>query len=201
MPVMEETRLQTSDFAARWTEYTARISMGAKFALVKLPAHDGRLSQSCSLFLFEVGMPEASGLRFDPLAGSLEKVYEVYGSADYWKDADRKRLDDFLVIGSNQGGDPLCLDRVNHERIVLLDHERNFAVAEFVNSSVLQLAECILIFQEMVEKFQNEHGEEAELYEGNVPILLVEQTLSRIGSIDSSAIGQSCYWPTAMDYI
>ncbi len=193
--------MEPTAFADRWKSYLARTDLEAKFDIVTLPSPDNRISKTSSQFLSEIGMPNAAGFYFEDLVKGLRKIYDVYSPGDYWNDSDRKRLDAYLMFGSDDGGNPLCLDLVNHERVVFLNHERHFAVAEFVNSHVSQLAECILVFQEMVEAYQNEHGEDAELYEGNVPTSLVEQALSDIGHIDPLAVGENCYWPMAMDYI
>jgi len=194
--------LETS-FADRWEDYLARTGLGEKFFLVRLPAPDDRLSQASSRFLVETGMPDAGGLSFGHLAEGLRKVYDVYGPNDvsYWNDSDRERLASYLMFGSDEGGNPVCLDLANQERVVLLNHERRFDVAYFVNSSVSQLAECILIFQETVETYQFSAGKDGELYEGNVPASLVEQALRDMGRRDPSAVGENCYWSAAMEYL
>ena len=190
-------------FAERWNSYVTRTGLGEMFFLVRLPAPDDRLSEASSRFLAETGMPDVGGLSFGHLAEGLRKVYDVYGPNDssYWNDSDRERLASFLMFGSDEGGDPVCIDLANPERVVLLNHERRFEVAYFVNSGVSQLAECILIFQEAVETYQLDAGEDGELYEGNVSASLIEQALRDMGRRDPSAVGENCYWPAMMEYL
>ena len=173
------------------------------FFLVNLPAPDDRLSEASSRFLVETGMPDGAELSFDDLVNGLRKVYDVYSPNDsnYWNDSDRERLASYLMFGSDGAGNPVCLDLANQERVVLLDHERRFEVTDFVNSSVAQLAECILIFRETVETYRLGAGEDAELNGGNVPAPLVEQALRDIGRRDPPAVGENCYWPAMMDYL
>ena len=192
-----------ANFADRWKDYLARTGFEEMFFLIKLAAPDDRLSEEASRFLVETGMPDAAGLSFDDLTKGLRKVYDVYSPYDsnYWNDSDRERLASYLILGSDMGGNPVCLDLANQERVVLLDHERHFEVSYFVNSGVSQLAECILVFQETVETYRLDKGEDAELDEGNVPASLVQQALRDMGRSDPSAVGENCYWPAALDYL
>jgi len=167
------------DFAQKWDNYLTRTGLPMEFPLHRLPSFDTRISTVSSEFLTLVGLPSAGEFQFT----SLETGLRPLGS--------------FLILGIRAGGDPVCLDTAHQDRVVLLDHENSFAVAEFVNSSVVHLAECILAFQEMIEEFQKE-DEDAELYEGNVPLLLVEQTMSRFRQIDPNSVGENAYWPKVL---
>lgn len=128
-------------------------------------------------------------------------MLEEYALDVDWSAEDRARLDPFLILGFNQGGDPVVLDMGHNERIVLLDHEASFEVRQFINSSVAQLAECILVFAEMVQTYQHTFGDEADLYENNVPPEMVEQAQSKIARIDANALADNGYWVEVFDYI
>lgn len=72
----------------------------------------------------------------------------------------------------------------------------------FINSSVAQLAECILIYQELVETFRAEYnGEEDVLYDGGVPLSMVEATLERMKACDEACVVSNGYWQGALVYI
>ena len=88
-------------------------------------------------------------------AARPQPIYECFGSRSDWTDKDRARLERFLVIGSDGAGNPICLEN-NSGTIVLLDHEDNFFTQQFVNSSIQQLAECLLAYlgEEKASKFQ-----------------------------------------------
>lgn len=72
-------------------------------------------------------------------------VYEAFASPEDWSAEDRSRLERFLVIGHDGAGNPICVE-VDSGKIVLLDHEDRFRSQQFVNSSVSQLAECLLTY-------------------------------------------------------
>jgi len=201
---MADTTQPPTDFAERWQAYVARVGMPSKFPLVRFPAAGARLSEPTRRFLSETGLPGGPFHRPEDPAHALRPVTDVYGYGgpeDDWPEAERARLAPYLLLGSTGGGDPVCLDLANSERVVILNHERGFSLAEFANSSVWQLAECALAFQEMVEEFQNEADDEAELYEGLVPQELVDRTLARIRAIDPAALGERGKWPGMFDEV
>ena len=117
-----------SDFVRRWESYLARTGLGAKFSLARLPSGDGRIPAAAPRFLTEAGLPGGAGFRFHHLAAGLRPVHERYGRPGDWSEPDRRRLAPFLVLGSDGGGDPVCLDTGDRgERVVFLDHEGGFA--------------------------------------------------------------------------
>ena len=78
-------------------------------------------------------------------AAHPKPIYDVFASPSDWSLDDRQRLMPFPMIGSDGAGNPICLD-MNTGEIVLLDHEDWFHTKMFVNSSVQQLAECLLAY-------------------------------------------------------
>jgi hypothetical protein len=72
-------------------------------------------------------------------------IWEVFGSPSDWSPAERERLAPYRTIGSDGAGNPLCVER-GTEAVVLLDHEDRFSTRLFINSSVRQLAECLLAY-------------------------------------------------------
>ena len=193
--------MEPVEFADRWNDYMVRTGLTPKFSLYRLPKPDTRLSLTASDFLVTAGLPSAAGLSFSQLLNELERVSEVYNRGQGWSADDRERLQPYLLLGNDDGANPICLNTANQERIIFLNHERNLAIAEFVNSGVAQMAQCILVYQELVEKYQNEYGEEAELYEGSVPSNLVEQTFERFRLIDSACVEGHCYWLRTLEDI
>ena len=85
-------------------------------------------------------------LPFD-LAALPVPIWEMFGSSADWSPADRDRLAPYLMIGSDGAGNPICLEQVTGQ-VILLDHEDRFRTVQFVNSGIHQLAECLLAFME-----------------------------------------------------
>jgi len=82
-------------------------------------------------------------------------IWEVFGAPSEWPPSDRERLAALRVIGSDGAGNPLCVDE-GSEAVLLLDHEDGFRTQQFVNGSVVQLAECLLSYmgEREVERFR-----------------------------------------------
>jgi hypothetical protein len=59
-------------------------------------------------------------------------------------------LNEYLVIGFNGCGDPICVDLSNDNSIVYLNHDNDFEVI-FMNSTLPQLIDCTLTYYEFVE--------------------------------------------------
>jgi len=59
--------------------------------------------------------------------------------------AERDRVAPYRTIGSDGAGNPLCVEHLTGA-VVMLDHEDRFRTRQFINSSVRQLAECLLAY-------------------------------------------------------
>jgi len=78
-------------------------------------------------------------------ASNPRQIWEVFGIPSQWSEAERQRLSPYRMIGSDSAGNPICVVQDTGE-VVLLDHEDRFRTLQFVNSSVGQLAECLLAY-------------------------------------------------------
>ena len=83
-------------------------------------------------------------LTFDQ-AAQPAPIWEVFGSPPQWSAVERERLAPYRMIGSDGAGNPICIEQATGA-VVLLDHEDRFRTVEPVNSSVRQLAECLLAY-------------------------------------------------------
>jgi hypothetical protein len=79
------------------------------------------------------------------------------------------------MIGADGAGNPICLEQ-STGTVVLLDHEDHFRTRQFVNSSVRQLAECLLAFM----------GEQEP-----------ERFRSAVRAIDPAALAEQSFWSCA----
>ncbi len=91
-------------------------------------------------------LPEsaAPSLSFERAARPVP-IWEVFASPSDWPAADCERVAAYRMIGSDGAGNPICIEQ-RTGAIILLDHEDRFRTRQFVNSSVRQLAECLLAY-------------------------------------------------------
>lgn len=169
------------EFIKRW---------GSKEVLLKYSMRslsDVSMSDADKRFLIEAGLPDSAApfLSFEsPERGPLPTVMEI------WHQDDRFRR--YRIIGFNGSGDPLALDDGAEGEVVYLNHD-NYFQRVFVNSSVRQLAECLLLYREMVDDAITTNGKDA-LLERRIPSkgrLRLEQDLRRT---DRKAMEAHCMW-------
>jgi hypothetical protein len=109
------------------------------------------LSGEARKFLTEAGLPESCApcLTFDEVALGLRRIWDVFAPGQ-WKPEEKDGLEHFGLIGSDGAGNPICLDE-RRGQVVLVDHEVLFdrhardASIMFINSSIRQLCECLLV--------------------------------------------------------
>ncbi|MCG2614730.1 hypothetical protein LZZ85_10580 [Terrimonas sp. NA20] len=120
-----------------WTDHEEEL---CKFDSLQLK--DPRLLRSTIDFLINCGLPRncAPGLSFetynDVAVPTSNTVFNI----------DIDGLDSYFMIGSNGCGDPVCVDLDHDNEIVYLNHD-NYFDRIFINSSIHQLAECIIRYR------------------------------------------------------
>jgi len=109
------------------------------------------LSKETKNFLIETGLPEsaASFLNYESSSkwGSTG-LTEKFGLNSYDKM--------YIYLGFTGTGDLICVDEKSGE-VLSLDHE-NEKNNMFINSSIPQLAECLLEYSEFLKKIKAIHG-------------------------------------------
>jgi hypothetical protein len=101
-----------------------------------------RLLINTSRFRCECGLPgdAAPGLSFDSWDGeALSTPNQVLGIVF-------EELQDYLMIGSNSSGDPICIDLEINNEVVYLNHD-NYFERIFMNSSISQLLQSIIKYE------------------------------------------------------
>ena len=100
---------------------------------------NSRLLSTTIEYLINCGLPDgcAPGLSFNNCdKATIPTPNDIFNLSF-------EELNDFLMIGSNGCGDPVCIDLNSNNEIVYLNHD-NYFERVFMNSSVIQLAECII---------------------------------------------------------
>ncbi len=134
------------DFVTRWERKERELGLEAISARM-IPFGNNFLPDSA-----------APCLSFDAAANPVH-VFDAFGTADDWTEKERERLKDYLMIGADGAGNPICVDGIG--AVVLLDHEKKFETRQFVNSSVSQLCGCLLAY--MCESSASRFRSEVEL--------------------------------------
>lgn len=175
--------MEFNDFAARWQQMEEQNEVSFLSKWVRLPEGDFPFLRPDELaFLRQAGLPsEAPYFSFKEVEKAMPRVDQVYGPDDeqLWTKIGRETVAAFRMLGSNSGGDPLVLDINSHE-IWQLDHEGYFAPYNLVNTSLLQFAESLFLFQQ------------AEFQEAEVD---VDELLKQLRALDPRAAQKGAFWP------
>jgi len=98
----------------------------------------------------------------------------------------------YLCIGFNGNGDPLCIDETQEAIVVELDHESNFQ-RRFMNTSIPQLAESLLLFSTLIVKTIEQNGNDTYL-NNNIPEEVQHWFYDEIACIDLPALYEGSFW-------
>jgi hypothetical protein len=154
-----------------------------------------RLSKATIDFLVNCGLPDSCtpGLSFDncnePTVPTPNQLFNI----------DLDELNDYLIIGGNGSGDPICIDLNNENEIVYLNHDNDFERI-YMNSSVHQLTECIIRYREF-------HASLDPRFENNTFIKrkFSDEEFSKVYDDfkqidDKSSLDNNC-WKAELDYL
>jgi hypothetical protein len=173
------------------TYWRKRKEKMCKYSLSQLS--NPRLLNTTIEFLVECGMPETCTpmLCFDnwgkktipSLKNSFHRDFE-------W-------LDDYIHIGDNNSGDPICID-LNNNAIVYLNHDNNFKIS-FINSSVEKLSECIIAYTNFFEQINTSNNSDSlnPKFEDEDFEKLKKQLLD----IDEQCLKEGAMWRGDIDYL
>ncbi|WP_416437703.1 hypothetical protein [Phnomibacter sp. MR] len=154
-----------------------------------------RLLQTTIDFLVNCGLPDscAPGLSFDECNGTAiptpNQVFNI----------DIDELNDYLMIGSNGSGDPVCIDLNNKNEIVYLNHDNDFERV-YMNASVKQLTECII-------RYKDFHASLNPRFENNTFFRrkFTDEEFSKVcndfKSIDDKCLVENNCWKAELDYL
>ena len=145
------------------------------------------VSEDAKAFLSQTGLPESAAPFLDfetPRSGSFTSVAAEYGLGSEY--------DPYMIIGGNGSGDSIAVAADGSGTIVYFNHDKQFEKV-FMNTSVCQLADSLKAFGTLVQKTQEENGEEAYL-DNDIPEHLLEWIEVRLKEIDLDAMSGGCHW-------
>lgn len=178
--------LNPGDFRSLWGN-DAELAIPTVQSIEKLI-----LTEESRNFLIEAGLPRSAApyLDFDLNSSrSFSPVQQVWTCLE-------SNYSIYRFIGGTGWGDPICIDEAKPSQIIYLNHDDDFKLV-FVNSSVPQLAHCLLTFREFVEKICQVGGEDAFL-DGIFPPDCWEWVCEQFKEIDDSALDEGAFWASEL---
>lgn len=108
-----------------------------------------QLSVSTVTYLSLAGLPREAA----PSLGFLVDLNPLKTPNQYFRIA-WEGLDNYLVIGTNGSGDPVCVDLKTGNEIIYLNHDHSFERI-FINTTVEQFSHCLLGYKLFYDSLTN----------------------------------------------
>lgn len=112
--------------------------------LIPFPSNiltDGRINDATRTFLTTCGLPESAAPSLDfPIRQDALLTVNQYFRLQW------EEMDDYLVIGHNGSGDPICINAASKNEIVYLNHDNSFEPV-WMNSTVWQFCRSLLAYK------------------------------------------------------
>lgn len=118
-----------------------------------------KLTKSTVEFLTISGLPEEAS-PFLTFVKNSEDEYDKITLLTAQYNFLESEFDKYIVIGSDGNGNVIALNKNGNDQIEWLDHEDYFS-SRFMNSSIIQLADCLKIYRDFNEIILTENGEDA----------------------------------------
>lgn len=147
-------------------------------------------------FLTRVGLPfEAAP--FLSFVQNKADNYNTINKLTKHYDFLEPEYDKYVVIGSCSDGDVIAINTDDNDQIVWLDHEDYFS-SRFFNSSINNLAECLVIYRDFVQTILKDNGENAYM-NSNFNDQQFETLKQNMTTADSRAITEDGFWKSYLE--
>lgn len=198
--------IKPPEFVVRWAAVNVKEKPATESRLVRATAGQlaaCKLPEDSKRFLVEAGLPDSCApfLSFEEVGRGARKLWEVY-SPGQWTAEQTKRVANYLMIGSDGGGEAVCLDESTGGRVVLVFSETLFSKptfwsrrspirVQYINASVAQLAESLLCHALFMQKIAQLGYSAISDTLPSEPCLCLE---SELREIDGPALAYDTFW-------
>lgn len=126
--------------------------------------------------------------------GALSYGHKIHSIAEAYAYANlAPAAQNHWIIGSDGGGNPIVIDTAHQDSILLLDHEQNFEIITPMNTSVKELAHCLLAYKNFVHSVQQKYGQQAYL-EDQFTLQEVELLQAELTTINPNWQQEASFW-------
>lgn len=116
-----------------------------------------KFNNSTNEFLVNTGLPKECA-PFLSFVDNSNKIYEGILPLNVYYNFLNNEFSKYIIIGSNGCGDPLVIDSSDNCKIKVLNHDNNFCDM-FVNTSILQLFNSLILYYNFIVQTLEEYGE------------------------------------------
>ncbi len=181
------------EFKNKWTTDTDTL-----FPLSIDRLQNLNLRQTTIDFLNEAGLPD-NVAPYLSLVKDTSDLFDGINKLTKQYDFLEKEYEKFVVIGADGSGNPLAIDTAEGDKIVWLDHEDMFS-SRYVNRSISELAETLLIYRDFISEILRDNGEDAYL-DSNFTDTQFEALKQKINLVDSQALIEDGFWKDELEML
>lgn len=105
----------------------------------------------------------------------------------------------YIVIGAGRNGDPIVIDTGNKDQVEQLSFQ-SAVLLEFVNSSIGQLAEFLIIYRDFEDALIAEQGDDGVL-NSSFTDEQFEGLKNRMLEVDEKALQEDSFWKKELDIL
>ncbi len=99
----------------------------------------------------------------------------------------------YRILGSDGSGNPICIDEEHRSSVVVLEHDGGFRV-QFMNSSVPQLAECLLAYRDFWGRLRAAGADDDFIDYRRLPKDIKEWICAELERIDKAGFAKGTFW-------
>ncbi|PGZ98492.1 hypothetical protein COE51_11600 [Bacillus pseudomycoides] len=144
-------------------------------------------SDEVKRFLSIGGLPETTPpyLEFTSSQSLLKSITSIFNMPEEFQK--------YCFLGSTGSGDPICIiEKI--ENVVFLNNGDGYKEV-FINSSIGQFAECLLVYSRMIDKAIQANGEDAFI-DNDIPESVINWLKEELERIDFKCMEKGCFWFT-----
>ncbi|TKH03770.1 hypothetical protein FC682_16585 [Peribacillus simplex] len=147
-------------------------------------------SDEVKSFLSIGGLPETPPpyLEFTSSQSLLRRITYVFNMPEEFQK--------YWFLGSTGSGDPICIIE-KQENVVFLHNSDDYKEV-FINSSLNQFAECLLVYSKMIDKAIEVNGEDAFI-DNDIPESVINWLKEELERIDAKCMEKECFWFTEIE--
>ncbi|MCE4049579.1 SUKH-4 family immunity protein [Bacillus sp. Au-Bac7] len=148
------------------------------------------LSDDMKKFLSIGGLPETPSpyLEFTSSQSLIRSITNVFNMPEEFQK--------YWFLGLTSSGDPICIIE-KKENIVFLNNSDNYKEV-FINSSINQFAECLLVYSKMIDKAIEVNGEDAFI-DNDIPDSVINWLKEELKRIDDKCLEKESFWVTEIE--
>ncbi|WP_040279026.1 hypothetical protein [Psychroserpens damuponensis] len=106
----------------------------------------------------------------------------------------------YWFFGSDENGNPICIDSNSNDKIILLDHEQEFEPIQTINNNVLELFACLLEYKHFIDLINSQFGKDG-FFDLKYTTKHVNELQKKLERINLNIFEDSNFWRSEINLL